>query len=558
MSQMAGVFSEDEDLADKLATILEVFHPQSITKTNPKSKEYQWLINSVVGSPDGSRVLAEVSLPIAENPFQQPYIDHENNLVFMYDGKFYNSREVASRLKENHHLTGEKDGALIAHLFRELPGSLEEKVRRALKYLDGDYALAVSSPEQTVIARNSLGTKPLYFAEGGGILSFASNKKALWQIGFDDVIPLRAGTLAVFDQEGIKIKKAWPIEKGEIEIEDMTQAVDRYQEAIYSAVKKRLSGIDKAGVLLSGGVDSCLLAKLVHDIGSPAGIKTIAYTAGFADSTDIDFARRFAEETTLNHKVKVLSIDKVEEYIPKVIEAVEERDFVQIEAGIGIYAALDMAVQDGIRVVFAGQGADELWGGYDWYPEVLNQEGSQGLSQRMLEDIYRGDIETLDRENKMARAHGIEMIFPYLDAKVVTLAMSVAPQLKVFCEDDHLGKHPHRQLAQRIGISAEYAKRSKDAAQHGTGIHGVLDEISRKNGFNADNVKSIGYSSDKVTTEKLGSSSRYGYQYAQKSLWQVPQNVQFFFDMLAYEKGLLNKLEREKIKYFLDRMRFNS
>ncbi len=558
MGQMAGVFSEDEDLADKLATILEAFHPQSITKTNPEGKGYQWLINSVFESPNGNKVLAEVSLPIAKKPLQQPYIDPESNLVFMYDGKFYNSHEVASRLKENHYLTSENDTEIIACLLKELPGSLEDKVRRALKYLDGDYALAVSSPEQTVIARNSLGTKPLYLAEGDGLLSFASNKKALWQIGLDDVIPLRAGTLAIFDQEGIKIKKAWPIEKGEIEIENMTQAVDRYQEAIYSAVKKRLSGIDKVGILLSGGVDSCLLAKLVHDIGSPAGIKMIAYTAGFADSIDVDFARRFAKETGLNHKVKVLSVGEVEEYTSKVIEAVEERDFVQVEAGIGVYAALDIAIQDGVKATFSGQGADELWGGYVWYPEVLNQEGSQGLSRRMREDLSRGDIETLDRENKIARAHGAEMMFPYLDTKVVMLAMSVAPQLKVICEDDHLGKHPHRQLAQRIGISAEYAERSKDAAQHGTGVHSVLDEIAKKNGFNANKVKSIGYSSDKITTEKLGSSERYGYRYAQKSLWQVPQNVQFFFDVLAYEKGLLNKPEREKIRYFLDRMRFPS
>jgi len=558
MGQIAGVFSEDEDLADKLATILEAFHPQSITKINPEGKGYQWLINSVVGSPDGNKVLAEVSLPIAKKPLQQPYIDPESNLVFMYDGKFYNSHEVASRLKERHYLTSENDTEIIACLLKELPGSLEDKVRRALKYLDGDYALAVSSPEQTVIARNSLGTKPLYFAESDGLLSFASNKKALWQIGLDDVIPLRAGTLAIFDREGIKIKKAWPIEKGEIEIENMTQAVDRYQEAIYSAVKKRLSGIDKVGVLLSGGVDSCLLAKLVHDIASPAGIKVIAYTAGFADSIDVDFAQRFAEEMGFNHKVKLLSVDEVEEYTSKVIEAVEERDFVQVEAGIGVYAALDIAIQDGVKVTFSGQGADELWGGYVWYPEVLNREGSQGLSQRMREDLSRGDIETLDRENKIARAHGAEMMFPYLDVKVVMLAMSVAPQLKVTCEDDHLGKHPHRELAQRIGISAEYAERSKDAAQHGTGIHSVLDEIAKRNGFNANKVKSIGYLSNKITTEKLGSSSRYGYQYAQKSLWQVPQNVQLFFDVLAYEKGLLNKPEREKIRYFLDRMRFPS
>jgi asparagine synthase (glutamine-hydrolysing) len=554
MSQIAGISSDDGDVADKLSAMLEAFHPQATVKINPSSKKRQWSVSSVVEDASSNTALAQVSLPIEGRTPNCPHLDCEGNLVLIYDGELYNSQEVASKLGQRNQLRDKGDTELLVYLVEELSGSLEERVREALKNVDGDYALGASSADQIVVVRDSLGTKPLYLAEGDGLVAFASNKRALWRIGLDNVMPLRAGTLAIFNSGGVKIKEALPLRRGEVEIEDMSQAVDCYQEAIYSAVEKRLSDVDKVGVLLSGGVDSCLIAKLVYDIASAAGIKVIAYTAGLPSSSDIGFAQEFAQEMGLVHKVNVLNISEVEEYIPKIIDTVEERDFVQVEAGIGVYAAMDIASQDGIKVLFSGQGPDELWVGYTWYPEVLSQEGRQGLSQRNWEDLTRGDIETLDRENKIARAHGAEMMFPYLDLRVVRVAMSVAPQLKVLSSDDHLGKHPHRQLAQRIGIPAKYANRSKDAAQHGTGIHSMLDEIAEKNGFDGDKVKNIGYSSDKITLEKLGSSERYGYRYAEKSLWQVPQNVQLFLDALAYKEGLLNKFERDRIRYFMEKI----
>lgn len=557
MSQLAGVYSEDGDAASKLATMLETFHPKAITRIDSKGNRYPCLVSSVVEDVSGNKALAQVSSPIERKPLEQPHIDSESNLVLIYDGELYNSKEIASKLGQSHRFASEDTAEPLVYLLGGLPGSLEEKVRGALEEVDGNYALAVGSAGQMVAARDALGTKPLYFAEGDGILAFASNKKALWRVGLDNVMPIRAGTLAIFDPEGVKVKKALPIRRGKIEIKDMSQAIACYQEAIYSALEKRLSDVDKVAVLLSGGIDSCLIAKLVHDIASTAGIKVIAYSVGLSDSEDIRTAQDFAQEIGLDHRIKVLSVAEVEEYIPKVIEAVEERDFVQVEAGIGVYAAIDTASQDGMKVIFSGQGPDELWGGYTWYPQVLSQEGRQGLSQRMWDDLTRADIETLDRENKMVRAHGAEMIFPYLDLDVVKLALSVAPQLKVLSANDHLGKRVHRELAQRIGIHVEYAYRTKVAAQHGTGIHEALNEIARKNGFDANRVKKFAYSSDKITTERLGSSSRYGYRYAEKKLWQVPQDVQFFLDALAYKKGLLNKSERDKIECFLNKMKFS-
>jgi asparagine synthase (glutamine-hydrolysing) len=155
-------------------------------------------------------------------------------------------------------------------------------------------------------------------------------------------------------------------------------------------------------------------------------------------------------------------------------------------------------------------------------------------------------------------AHGVELFFPYLDTEVVNLAISVASKLKVTSEKDHLGKHPHRQLAIKTGIPEKYANRKKLAIQHGTGIHGVLDNIARKNGFDPSLVKDIGYKSEKITTEKTGSSARYGYRYIDKKLWQVPQHVQLFLHVLAYRKGLLDKSVRDRVGYFAEKARFSS
>jgi hypothetical protein len=65
-------------------------------------------------------------------------------------------------------------------------------------------------------------------------------------------------------------------------------------------------------------------------------------------------------------------------------------------------------------------------------------------------------------------------------------------------------------------------------------------------------VNRTGYKSEEVSKEKLASSTRYGYLYAEKELWQTPEHVQFFFDSVAYENGLLNETERGKIEKFLN------
>jgi len=553
MAWIGGISSKTNMSRDQMKRNLAVMTEAACPPKRSCTSDYPRRTSFVLDDQRG-HALAQISITTEGTPPEQVRGDSQDRPALMYDGQLYDFRKVDPNPPEVNNTVDRMVADSLVRLLAILPGNLERKVKGALPGLDGDYALALRDTNSIVISRNCLGTKPLYFAENGRLVAFASNKKPLWRIGLPEVKPLRAGMLAVFDRGGVHIMKASPFHKREGTIMDMAQAIDAYEKALRSAVRKRLARTNHAhrlGVLLSGGVDSCLIARLVCDAASSLGTNVVAYTAGLPDSPDVKSAREFARELDIKRRVKILTTHDVEEHIPRVIEAIEDSDFVQVETGIGLYAAIEMASRDGVSILFSGQGPDELWGGYNWYPCVLGRDGRDELGRRMWDDFTRADIETLDRENKIALAHGIDLLFPYLDTEVADAAMSVASELKVTSEDDRLGKHPHRQLATRMGIPEEYANREKLAIQHGTGIHDVLDDIARRNGFDPALVKRIGYKSDEITTEKMGSSSRYGYRYMAKELWQVPQHVQLFFHVLAYKQGVLDKSLRERIGYFL-------
>jgi asparagine synthase (glutamine-hydrolysing) len=560
MAWIGGIFSKvhmsQSELRDKLALMIETACRANECSVITSTRCTSSILDDVHG-----HVLAQVSIPVEGRAQQDANTDCREKPTLIYDGRFCSFGNAESRLSPAQHRVNVTGAESLVHLLGELPGNLEQKVKMALLGLDGDYALAISGIDQILISRNSSGTRPLYFGASNDISAFASNKKPLWKIGLDEIRPLRAGMLAILDHEGVSVRKALPLRKKAVEMRSMARAVNAYEKAFCSAMTRRLGAMNhapKVGVLLSGGVDSCLIAKMLHHTASGMGTEAIAYSVGSPGSPDLDFAREFAGGLGIKHRMRILSLDAVEEYIPKVMEAIEDSDFVQIETGIGLYAALEMANHDGVRGVFSGQGPDELWGGYTWYPKVLGKDGRQELCRRMWDDFTRADIETLDRENKIAMAHGIELFFPYLDSEVVNVATSVTSELKVTSEQDRLGKHPHRRLATRMGISEKYASREKLAMQHGTGIHGVLDDIARKNGFDPSLVKDIGYKSEDIATEKMGSSARYGYRYTDKKLWQVPQHVQFFLHALAYGKGLLDKSARDRVGYLLEKARLSA
>jgi asparagine synthase (glutamine-hydrolysing) len=222
----------------------------------------------------------------------------------------------------------------------------------------------------------------------------------------------------------------------------------------------------------------------------------------------------------------------VEQCIPEIIDTIEDSNAGQVEVAIPIYAAVKLAHEDGINVMLSGQGADELFGGYPWYARVLEKDGYQVLRDHMTEDLLLLYKETLEREDKITMAHSIEMREPFLDKRIIKLSMQMDLKLNLKGINDQFGKHVHRKLAQRLGIPRNIAYRPKEAAQHGSGMHGVVDMIARKHGFDESTISS-GYTEVLKSREKVGSSQRYGYLFENEKLWIAEPHVQMYFDSLS-------------------------
>jgi asparagine synthase (glutamine-hydrolysing) len=190
-------------------------------------------------------------------------------------------------------------------------------------------------------------------------------------------------------------------------------------------------------------------------------------------------------------------------------------------------------------VLLTGQGADELFGGYSWYPQLAAREGFDGFVDRSWEDTCLLFRECLEREDKISMAHSVELRVPYLDPEVIRVAFQVPPEWKIRPGTDPIGKRLHREYARWVGVPEEVALRVKEAAQHGANVHRTLEALAAQHAPPGDSLARAGYDPDRSVSEKLGSSSRYGYLYGDEHLWKPSARVQFYLDGVAESAGVL-------------------
>lgn len=408
----------------------------------------------------------------------QPYLSCDGKLAMIKNGEIYNYQELKSLLLYRHRFETTSDSEIVVHLLEEsYQGDLLEAVRRVTGILDGMYVFAVTDGRSIVLARDPIGKKPIYFLEQDGVVYFASEKKALWN-GQNDPKRLRPGEILDIRDEGVEIQKGATIQLPQIDIVDFREAVEHYKRSLLNAMKKRMAGVreSRLGVIFSGGIDSVLVAKLLQGEGK----NIVCYCTGTEDSGDIVAARAVAQDLGMELKVSIIDEDLVKGILSEVILNVEESGLLQVEVAIPMYMATKMAAADGIRVMYTGQAADELFAGYPWYSDVISESGYLRLHEQLWEDLRRLYDDTLEREDKLAMAHSIEVRAPYLDRDVIRTAMRISPRLKIQGADDALRKRVHRQAAVELGVPPYLAYRIKDPAQSGSGIHGIIENIARQ------------------------------------------------------------------------------
>jgi asparagine synthase (glutamine-hydrolysing) len=230
--------------------------------------------------------------------------------------------------------------------------------------------------------------------------------------------------------------------------------------AIETAVRLRS---DEGVVALSGGVDSALVARL-------AGRECVA--VGLAGSHDLRRAAQVASELELPLHTVPIDPEFVEGALREVLPVIPRIDPVNASIAATLYFVARWAGDQGHRRVLAGQGADELFGGYARYLQT----------NTLREDLERDFQELhwqLARDQAVAALHGTYFSLPYMDLRVVRTALAIPPEKKV-C--DGVRKLPLREVAERY-LPQAIALYEKKAMQYGSGVMNEMRRIAAKNGF---------------------------------------------------------------------------
>ncbi len=447
----------------------------------------------------GHRRLAIIDLAAAS---QQPMIDPELGLAIVFNGCIYNFRELRAELTaKGYRFFSQGDTEVILKAYAEW-GS------RCVERFNGMFAFAIweRNSGRVVLARDRLGIKPLYYAEQPGRFRFASTLPALMAAGGVDtaidpaalhhymswhaVVPapmtiikgvrkLAPATICTIEPDGQRREEVfWQLDVGP-RAEDRRLTEADWREAIRvalgKAVERRRVADVPVGVLLSGGLDSSVLVALLAAQGQQ-DLKT--FSVGFEKIGDVEgdefrysdlIAKTFATD---HHRIKVDSSRAIDA-LPGMVAAMSEP--MMSHDAIGFYM-LSQEVSKYVKVAQSGQGADEVFGGYHWYPVLMRSNDAAAdyarvyfdrdhaemgealapalmngdYSRDFVEDFFRqchsatpidqalqldAQIMMVDdpvkRVDNMAMASGLETRVPFLDHELVELAARIPATLKV-------------------------------------------------------------------------------------------------------------------------------
>ena len=449
---------------------------------------------------------------IEEN--KQPII--LDNLVMVFNGEIYNFNKLELFLKENNNAYKESksDSQLLANLisyYYNLNSENNEKallksLKSVLPQLDGDYSFAVYDKEtgDLAISRDQIGVKPLFYGnnKSNDLKAFATEKKALWNAGIDDedIHDLSPGSILynweIVDLEDNLINRIINTDFKELksqynDYKDYLETKDSYEiykellmDDLYSAVEKRVEKLSDIGLIFSGGVDSTILAVLLISIAEKRkkdngiSLNIRLYSVGVENSQDIKFSKEIANDLGLPLKTIIIDEDTVKESIKSVLTAIEDDNVMKLGVGMTIYLAAKAMKAYGIKVALSGQGADELFGGYNRYLKHFEEnslfDAYFALDEEIYHDIANMYHVNLERDDAVSMANGVELRVPFLDKDIISLALDIPGKYKIKNNEDLLRKHILRDVAKSIGVPDYIADRPKKAAQYGSGINKIL------------------------------------------------------------------------------------
>ncbi len=396
----------------------------------------------------------------------QPVAGSTGGVWLVGDGEIYNHRRIREQLGDDRFRTG-SDMEAALQLY-------QERGVAAFERLWGMFALVVAADDgRFAVARDVLGLAPLYWARRGETVLFASELKA-----FDDdwrgaVEPFPPGHVWT-PEEGLVSGAAFPggasvLLKSRAPQEDPPPWVfDALRETVIRAVERSLMADVPVGVLLSGGVDSSIVAATAARLAAQQGRTLKTFAVGLPGSGDLAAARLLADHAGTDHHELVYTGQDAIDLVPDVVAELESFDPTLVHSAVPNYLVSRLASKH-VKIVLVGEGADELFAGYSHYGQ---HETGEALHEDLLATLEGLHIGGLQRVDRVAGAHGIEPRLPFLDLDVVELAMALPPAWKLTSPE-----RPAKWLLRRAFdglVPDEVLWRPKEQFGQGTGMNDVL------------------------------------------------------------------------------------
>ncbi|KAM0755677.1 glutamine-hydrolyzing asparagine synthase [Meredithblackwellia eburnea MCA 4105] len=398
----------------------------------------------------------------------QPLISDDGKLILAVNGEIYNHRTLRKNLKTPGVFKTHSDCEVILHLYKEHGTKL-------CGLLDGMFSFVLLdnsvSPSRMIAARDPIGITTLYMGRSStrpGTVYFASELKALHD-ECDDIISFPPGH--VYDSSTDKLERYynptwWPEEK----IPTAPADLARVRETLEKAVKKRLMSEVPYGVLLSGGLDSSLIAaiaaretdkvaqaqsqardasrgrsaSLTSAGGKPEGLVGVtddevdtltawprlhSFSIGLADSPDLIAARVAAEFLGTAHHEYTFTVQEGLDAVREVIYHLETYDVTTVRASTPMYLLSRKIKAMGVKMVLSGEGSDEIFGGYLYFHAAPTAKDFHQECNKRVKNLHTSDCL---RANKSTMAWGLEARVPFLDKEFLEVSLNIRPEDKMF------------------------------------------------------------------------------------------------------------------------------
>ena len=379
--------------------------------------------------------LAIVDPESGSQPLQTP----DKQVTLAVNGEIYNHVRLKKSLDKPYAFSSKSDCEVI------LPLYLEKGVD-FINDLDGMFAFVIYDERDGTYfaARDHMGIIPLYIgwrADGG--VCFGSELKAIK----DSCVRFQCFPPGSFYHSKTSDFTTWysPIWKLPQQWESPpTEDLGKLRTAFEGAVKKRLMADVPWGVLLSGGLDSSLVASVacrhmkqeVENGNAQWGEKIHSFCIGLENSPDLAAAQKVANFLGTRHHSFTYTLEEGMDALSDVIYHLETYDTTTIRAATPMFLMARKIKALGVKMVLSGEGADEVFGGYLYFHKAPNEQEFQDETVRKLVDLHLYDCL---RANKSTSAWGVEVRVPFLDKEFLGLAMSLHPALKM-CKDPSTGK----------------------------------------------------------------------------------------------------------------------